>query len=312
MRNNQQSVNFTGTQNCMYVGTINDLRMFKPLTDGQVVLCSGQTYVADGQGNFYSWSSTATGVDDGVTIILSQYSGQTGRWLILNKQGNIDAVVASLNAEITNRMTADNTLQANINTETSRAEQAEQQLNANKVNRDGDVMYGTLHIQNNAGIQNTSSYTHTSGNIEVSNGLSINANGGNILSVALKQNDSEYYGSLNALGNEYTMGNTGADTEIITNASLTARASGGSSGTNYWTKVGGVLTQSFTTTSSVTNETIVNFPLTFTTIPQVYIQPLRDTNNVGISPMVNEVTLTGFKYHGNDTQVLQVLAVGGA
>ena len=56
MRNNTQSVNFTGTQNCMYVSTINDLRRFKPSANGQVVLCSGSTYVGDGQGNFYSWS----------------------------------------------------------------------------------------------------------------------------------------------------------------------------------------------------------------------------------------------------------------
>ena len=67
--------------------------------------------------------------------------------------------------------------------------------------------------------------------------------------------------------------------------------------------------QSFTT-GTVSNETVISFPIAFTSIPQVYIQAIRDTDNVGITPMVNEITTTNFKYHGNDAQPLQVLAIG--
>lgn len=318
MRNNQQSVNFTGTQNCMYVGTLNDLRRFKPLQDGQVVLCSGQNYVADGQGNYYSWSSTATGTDDGITIIVSQFSGQTGRWLILNKQGNIDAVVASLNNETTNRINADNALQANITAERNRAMGAESVLNTNKVNRDGDVMYGTLNIQNNAGILLSSSYTHTSGNIEETNGIKINANSGSgTLDLSLKQNDSEYYASLEVNGKELTFGDTNGKNEIasvsdITTAVEAACSSGTlSNGNGYWTQVGSILTLSFWPGYAVGGGGTVYFPKTFSTIPCVTITAVSDFGGEYDNRNIYNVTTSSFQIAtGAGAASINVMAVG--
>ena len=248
MRNNQQSVNFTGTQNTMYVSTINDLRRYKPSQNGQVVLCSGSEYVGDGQGNFYSWSDTATGTDDGITIIQSQYSGQNGgRWLILNKQGNIDAVVASLNSETANRIAADNVLQTNINNETTRALAAETQITNAKVNRDGDVMYGALNITNNAGLHNTATYIHQSGQVEEAKGMNITVNGSTSMDVSMKQNDKGYYAAVVVNGTEYQIGDATVATgnRLIVASEVSTQFASGTIAGGYYTRVGNILTQTF-------------------------------------------------------------------
>lgn len=264
MHNNTQSVNFNGSQNCMYVSTLNELRRYKPSTNGQVVLCSGQKYIGDGQGNFYAWSNTATGDDDGITIIVSQYSGQNGgRWLILNKQGNIDAVVASINNEIANRISADNTLQANINAETQRAEKAEQYVASNKVNRDGDTMYGTLNIQNNAGLLNTANYQHQNGIVDKTNGIIMKANGSSYLDISMKQNDSIYYGSLNLNGTEYTIGNSSNTNNLMTLNDKTPIVTGTITN-GYYYKINNILVQSYVIHGATSS--------TFT-FPMAYSQP---------------------------------------
>lgn len=311
MRNNTQSVNFTGTQNCMYVSTINDLRRFKPSTNGQVVLCSGSTYVGDGQGNFYSWSNTATGDDDGITIILSQYSGQNGgRWLILNKQGNIDAVVASVNNEIANRIAADNVLQNNINSETKRAELAEQQINTNKVNRDGDIMYGRLNIQNNAGLLNTSTYQHQTGAVDKTNGILMTANSAGYLDLSMKQNDKVYYGSFNVNGTEYTLGNSDSDHNLLIKSDLVP-SSTGTAGNGWYMKINNILLQGFTANTGAGRT--VTFPTAYASVPVVNMT-IQDglsgnppSNN---NDSIANITTSGFDYTGYDRGVICVQVIG--
>ena len=333
MRNNQQSVNFTGTQNCMYVSTINDLRRFKPIQNGQVVLCSGSTYVGDGQGNYYSWSETATGIDDGITIILSQYSGQNGgRWLILNKQGNIDAVVASVNAEVSNRIAADNVLQNHINSEATRATNAETQITNAKVNRDGDIMYGALTITNNAGLKNQATYIHQSGHVEEANGINITVNGTTSMDVGMKQNDKGYYGAITVAGTEYQIGNPSVATgnRLMLASEIAGAYASGAAGNGWYLRIGNILTQSFTYVG--TGESQVPFPLPFPSgvVPVIQltinrepdnntsrIATINNVNNNGNNPNITNVNFTFQSVYlsgdidtSNQPYTLQVTATG--
>ena len=96
---NAQYVNFGGIDNVTYVDSIADLRLLKPSVNGEVVIASGSSLLGDGLGSMYVWSDTATGTDDGANIILSQYSGSTGRWLIIQSDTSATALVSSLKSE---------------------------------------------------------------------------------------------------------------------------------------------------------------------------------------------------------------------
>ena len=95
-----QSVNFLGDNAVTYVDSISDLRLLKPGINGEVVVTSGSSILGDGLGTMYVWSDTSTGTDDGANIITSQYSGSTGRWLIVNSSSSNEAVIATFKTEL--------------------------------------------------------------------------------------------------------------------------------------------------------------------------------------------------------------------
>ena len=84
----QTNSSSTNTQNLQYgysyvssLKSIAELRLYKPEFDGQVMIVSGGTYVGDSEGGIYVWSDNSIAVDNGVSVIASQYSCSTGRWL---------------------------------------------------------------------------------------------------------------------------------------------------------------------------------------------------------------------------------------
>ena len=95
---NYQSVGFTGDDTVFYLDSLDDLRLRKPSKNGEVVVTSGETSIGDGSGAFYVWSDTATGDDNGETIIKSQYSTDTGRYLAISFSANADILRSALAA----------------------------------------------------------------------------------------------------------------------------------------------------------------------------------------------------------------------